>query len=381
MPNLSIMIKPASSACNMKCEYCFYCDEIKYRDVKNFGMIDEKTTEQLIIKAMELSNGDSIAFAFQGGEPTLRGLDYFRFFVDTVKKYNKKYCQIFYSLQTNGLLIDEEWCRFLRQNEFLVGLSLDGTRDDNIYRLDKEGKETFDRIINATRLFNKYGVAFNILTVVTKKVAANIDGIYDFYKSMGFKYLQFIPCIRNFDSENYNKSIPNSQSNAKKDKVELALDKDIYMDQKEYSEFLSRLFSRYIKDYTDGDYTSIRMFDNFVALYKGEKAEQCGMEGHCTYQFVVEGNGNVYPCDFYCLDKYLLGNIKSMSLKEMADSDRAKSFILESLEREPRCERCAYFKICRGGGCKRNKQAYDYCEAYKDFFDKNLHLFRVFYLL
>jgi uncharacterized protein len=343
-------------------------------------MIDDKTTEQLILKALALANGDSISFAFQGGEPTLRSLSYFRYFVDTVRKHNKKYCQIYYSLQTNGLLINDEWCKFLRQNEFLVGLSLDGTRDDNIYRLDKSGSETFDRVINASKLFNKYGVAFNILTVVTKKVASNIDNIYDFYKSQNFKYLQFIPCIRNFDGENDNKGIPNSQENASKNNIS-ASDDDIYMDNKEYAEFLSRLFSRYVKDYAEGDYTSIRMFDNFIALYKGEKAEQCGMEGHCTYQFVVEGNGNVYPCDFYCLDKYLLGNINSLSLKEMADSEKAKDFILESLERIPRCANCAYFKVCRGGGCKRNKQAYDYCEAYKDFFDKNLHLFRVFFVV
>lgn len=424
MPDLSIMIKPASSNCNMKCEYCFYCDEAQNRLTGNYGMLSESTAYKLIISALDHANGDSIAFAFQGGEPTLRGLEFFKHFVYMVNKNNHRGSVIYYSLQTNGLLIDDKWCDFFRENKFLIGLSLDGRREDNAFRIDRQGAETFDRIISAANLMSMRGVAFNILTVVTKNVSKKIEEIYDFYKSQGFKYLQFIPCIRDFDAGNSsNKSrvgvVANNETSAgnlgNKHSVEFiegnkttrdsssnnagngshkcdnkdtriaykatCEKEDMYMNSEDFYNFLSKLFSKYVKDYSEGKYTSIRMFDNYVALYKGQRAEQCGMEGHCTYQFVVEGNGNVYPCDFYCLDEYLLGNINDMTLKQMAASDKAKNFILESLERDIECANCLYFKVCRGGGCKRNKVSYNYCGAYKKFFDNYLHMFRVFYLV
>ena len=122
MPPLSIMIKPASALCNMRCEYCFYHDVTDHRDVKSFGFMSEETAESLIRKALDFANGESIAFAFQGGEPTLRGLEYFKFFCKKVKELNIKNSPIFYGLQTNGTQIDEAWCNFFRENKFLIGL-------------------------------------------------------------------------------------------------------------------------------------------------------------------------------------------------------------------------------------------------------------------
>ena len=127
-----------------------------------------------------------------------------------------------------------------------------------------------------------------------------------------------------------------------------------------------------------GEYTSIRQFDNWVQMYVGRAPEQCGVCGHCTHQFVVEGNGNVYPCDFYCLDEWLLGNINSDGLEAMANSKKAADFIRESLAVDKKCKACRYYPLCRGGGCKRSRADRDYCEAYKKFFASCLPLFRVF---
>lgn len=359
MPPLSIMIKPASALCNMRCEYCFYHDVTDHRDVKSFGMISEETAENLIRKALDFANGESVAFAFQGGEPTLRGIDFFRYFCNKVKELNIKSSQIFYGLQTNGTLIDENWCSFFRENNFLIGLSLDGDYTNNSFRIDEKGDNAFYKIIKAADIMTKNKVDFNILTVLTGRCAENIDDILKHFKKRGFKYLQFIPCLRPFGDSSEN---------------------ELYMTTEQYTHFLIHSFNAYVKDYIKGEYTSIRYFDNLVHLYLGNKTEQCGICGHCMHQFVAEGNGNIYPCDFYCTDEWLLGNINDAheSFDTLAHSEKATKFLKESLEHKEKCKKCKYFPICRGGGCKRSREDRDYCESYKAFFDACLPLFRVF---
>lgn len=359
MPPLSIMIKPASSLCNMRCEYCFYHDVADHRDVKSFGLMSEETAERLIRKALAFANGESIAFAFQGGEPTIRGLDFFKFFCQKVKELNLKNSQIYYGLQTNGTLINDEWASFFKENKFLIGLSLDGDFNNNAFRIDEKHQNAFYKTLKAADIFTKHKVDFNILTVLTGKCAENIDSILHFFKKRGFRYLQFIPCLRPFG-----------------DKTE----SELYMTPKQYSHFLIHGFNAYVKDYIRDDYTSIRYFDNLVHLYLGNPTEQCGMCGHCMHQFVAEGNGNIYPCDFYCTDEWLLGNINTPteSFDTLAHSEKAIKFLKESLAVKEECKKCKYYPICRGGGCKRSREDRDYCESYKAFFDACLPLFRAF---
>ncbi len=359
MPPLSIMIKPASSLCNMRCEYCFYHDVTDHRDIKSFGLMSEETAENLIRKALDFANGESIAFAFQGGEPTIRGLDFFEFFCQKVKELNFKNSQIYYGLQTNGTLINEDWAEFFKDNNFLIGLSLDGDFENNGFRIDNKGQNAFYKTLKAADVFTKYGVDFNILTVLTGKCAENIDSILRFFKKRNFKYLQFIPCLRPFG-----------------DKTESQL----YMTVEQYKHFLIHGFNAYVKDYVRDDYTSIRYFDNLVHLYLGNPTEQCGMCGHCMHQFVAEGNGNIYPCDFYCTDEWLLGNINTPTenFDTLAHSDKAINFLKESLAVNEECKKCKYYPVCRGGGCKRSREDRDYCQSYKAFFDACLPLFRAF---
>ena len=310
MPELSIMIKPASSLCNLRCKYCFYHDVSQIREEHNLGIMSAETSDRLIKSALSFAEGDSVAFAFQGGEPLLAGIDYFKDFSERVKKYNLRGSRIFFSIQTNGLLIDEQWARFFHDEHFLVGLSLDGDMAANRFRVDANGTNRFYKILNAAQMLTMHEVDFNILTVLTGYAAENIDRIYSFFKRKGFKYLQFIPCLRPFGDKS---------------------ESELYMTNEQYAYFLIHLFNAYVKDYVRGEYMSIRQFDNWVQMYVGRQPEQCGVCGHCMHQFVVEGNGNVYPCDFYCLDEWLLGNINSDELEAMANSKKAADFIRESL--------------------------------------------------
>lgn len=357
MPPLSIMVKPASSNCNLRCEYCFYSDVASKREFPNFGIMSEDTAQNLISSALEFADGESISFAFQGGEPLIAGLSYFKAFTAFAKENNRKNSRIFYSLQTNGTLIDGECAEFFRENEFLIGLSLDGDFENNSFRKDANGQNSYYKIIKAADLLEKYGVEFNILTVLTGRCADNCEKIYRHFRSKGYKYLQFIPCLRPFESEE---------------------ESELYMTAEQYANFLIRTFNLYVKDFVRGNYVSIRQFDNLVRMYLGENPEQCGMCGHCTHQFVAEGNGNIYPCDFYCTDKYLLGNICDTSLEKMANSEKSKDFIRESLQIPDKCKQCRFFALCRAGGCKRQRADRDYCESYQKFFSSCLPLFRVF---
>ncbi|MDE6551315.1 MAG: radical SAM protein [Clostridia bacterium] len=357
MPAVSIMIKPASMRCNMRCKYCFYHSLSSSRSVADMGLMTRDTAARVISSALELADGDSVYFAFQGGEPLIAGKDFFRYFIDKTKELNSKGSVIYYALQTNGTLVDEEWADIFKSAGFLIGLSLDGDRDGNIYRMDASYAPVFNEVTATADLLTAKGVDFNILTVVTARCAANIERTYRYFKSCGYKYLQFIPCLRPFGDDS---------------------DSDMYMTVEQYAQYLIRLFNLYVKDYVDGNYVSIRHFDNAVRLFLGGRPEQCGVGGHCSRQFVIEGNGNVYPCDFYCLDEWLLGNINDTGLKELARCDKAIKFLTRSLKLPDKCASCPYYRVCRGRGCMRSREDRDYCEAYKSFYSKCLPLFRAF---
>lgn len=345
---LSIMVKPASSACNLRCEYCFYTAVAKKREVFDKGMLSLETSEKMISSAFECSK-DFVGFVFQGGEPLIRGIDFYREFVSLVKKYNTSTAEVSFALQTNGTLLNDEWCEFFRENNFLVGVSLDGNEEQNKYRVYPNGSASFSDIMGGIELLKKHNVQFNVLSVLTKNLANTFRDSYKFFKSMGLSYLQYIPCLRDFDS-----------------------DDDVYvMNNEDYLNYLNSAFRMYYNARLRGTPFSIRQFDNYVLLAHGSCPEQCGMKGGCSEQFVVEGDGSVYPCDFYCNDEQCLGNINDTSFAEMRKSKKALDFISSSFEKKDECSECKYYYLCRGGGCKRNNASFNYCETYKKFFSQN----------
>lgn len=354
MPPITILIKPASSLCNMRCRYCFYHDVAKNRAVKSYGMMSIDTLEILVKKALAYAD-EACTFAFQGGEPTLVGLEFFEKLIEFEDKYNFKKVPIYHSVQTNGYLMDGRFASFFARHNFLVGLSLDGTRDiHNSLRVDADGKGTFDRVIQASKLLDDYHVEYNILYVVSNFVARHSSKVYQFFKNNGFKFLQFIQCLDSFDGQTH----PYSLTPAR------------------YSAFLKNTFDYYYRDFMGGSYVSIRMFDNYVNMIAGRRAECCGMNGVCSCNLVVEGDGSVYPCDFYVVDRYRLGNIKQNSIEEMYHSSAAKTFIEESMYVDPKCGSCKWKPICRGG-CRRLREPLQdgrlalnkFCESYYEFFE------------
>lgn len=356
MPHLSVMLKPASSACNMRCRYCFYHSLAKSREAYGYGIMGKETAEEIIKKTLDFADGDSVYYSFQGGEPLLAGLEFYEFFTATVKKHNKKQAKIFYNIQTNGTLVNKDWNELFLRHEFLVGLSLDGERAANVNRLDSNGGETFERVLETADNFLNYGVEFNILTVATAFTAKNAENIYCFLRDRGYKYLQFIPVLRPINGD-YG---------------------DFYLDCDSMFLLLDTLFKLYVKDYLRGNYVSVRLFDNWVRLFRGERSEQCGVAGHCARQLVFEGDGSAYPCDFYCLDEYRLGNIRFNTVEELFNSTVGFKFLKDSLKLPLNCRKCRFVGLCRGGGCKRSRNDYDYCLAYKKFFENNLSLFGIF---
>ncbi len=344
--------------CNMRCKYCFYADVSDFREIRSFGLMSPETARNIIEKALAFADrGEPVSFAFQGGEPLIAGIEYFKNFIDFVKEKNTRGNPVYYGIQTNGTLVTDEWAEFFKANKFLVGLSLDGDEAGNRFRVSGEKSSAFYKVLQTAETFKRYGVDFNILTVLTGYCAENGERIYRFFKNKGFRYIQFIPCLRPFGEKS---------------------ESELYMTEKQYGDFLVRLFKLYADDYAKGNYVSIRQFDNWVQMYLGRRPEQCGMMGCCSFQFVAEGNGNIYPCDFYCTDEWLLGNINEMSFSDFVNGEKMRSFIEESMDVPEKCKKCRFYPLCRGGGCKRSRLDRDYCKSYKRFFSACLPLFRVF---
>lgn len=359
MPAINVLIKPASGACNMQCDYCFYQDEMNKRSNQTFGFMSDKTLKNVIRKTMLRAEG-MISYGFQGGEPTLCGIDFFEKVVAFEEQYNKNGIRVNNALQTNGYMLNDDWCRFFKRNNFLIGISVDGIREiHDLYRHNKSGQPTFDHVLRSIELLDKYEVEYNILTVVNTKVAENITRIYQFYKQQNWNYQQYIACLDPLEEGHGNS--------------------EYSLKPKQYGQFLTELFGLWYRDWKRGRQPYIRQFENYVGILLGYQTESCEQRGVCGMQNVVEADGSVYPCDFYVLDEYCLGNFNENGLDEINEKRKQLGFIERSMQIADTCRSCQYYKICRGG-CQRNRdwdsaqgtyQNY-FCAGYRNFFDNCL---------
>ncbi len=354
MPPVSILIKPASGLCNMRCDYCFYRDEQNNRETESFGIMTEETLKNVIRRSLIPAEG-AYSIVFQGGEPTLAGLPFFEKAVAFVRQYNRNNIPVTLALQTNGYAIDEKWCAFFRDNGFLLGLSLDGTQEiHDRYRHAAGGGGSYERVLQTAGLFERFGVEYNILTVVHREIAENIGEIYRDYRRRGFHYLQFIPCLDPIGGERG--GLPWS------------------LTPEAYGDFLVRLFDLWYADYRKNRQPYIRQFENYIGILLGVPPEACDQRGYCGSQMAAEADGSVYPCDFYVLDPYCLGNLNRDRLPVIDENRRRIRFVERSLMVPETCRACAYYGICRGG-CYRNRMETGdaaglnfYCPAYRRFF-------------
>lgn len=351
--NIVILIKPASGRCNMHCSYCFYADETKSRSFKDCGMMSQSTAHLIVDKALDYA--DSILFSFQGGEPTLQGPAFFRDFSEYAKMKSAE--RVSFAIQTNGYDISREWLSIFTEYDYLVGLSLDGNKViHDKYRTNAIGKGSFRKVFSTAQLFRSNGIKFNILTTVNKEVAENIEEIYAFFKRNDFIYQQYIPCIDPMQTERG--TLPYS------------------LTSRLYGEFLIRLFELYYSDWINGQYISIRYFDNLVRMLCGEQPTECSLLGCCPMNFIIEGDGSVYPCDFYVIDGYQVGDIHNNSFYEMANNLTHLNFIEKSKNFNSECSACRFYPLCRGG-CRRDREDFRtgelnksyLCLSYKMFFD------------
>lgn len=355
MSQINMLIKPASSNCNLRCGYCFYHDEAENRSTKSYGFMNEETMEAIVKKALAYATG-SCAFGFQGGEPTLAGLGFFKTVVALQKKYNIKNLPITNAIQTNGTLIDDEWASFLAENKFLVGVSLDGYESlHNLYRQDIQGNGTFTRVTQGIEALKRHNVEFNILTVVTAQTAKHIKDVYAFFARQGLVYQQYIACLNPVGCD--------------WGKQRYSLTPELY------TRFLKNLFDVWYKDRAEGKFVYNRYFENLAAILLGYQPESCDMNGICSIQYAIEGDGSVYPCDFYMLDEYCIGNINTSSMEEIDRNRDRIGFIQQSAVLPEPCRGCRWLRLCRGG-CRRNRitdckdhSGLNYfCQSYQEFF-------------
>ena len=347
-----LLIKPASGACNLRCNYCFYADEMRSRTIPARPFMSAELFRTIIEKAvahLQATRDNTLSIGFQGGEPTLAGLPFFRSAVEAVRALAPRSVRVSFFLQTNGIAVDDEFAAFFAQNRFLIGLSLDGPSEiHNLHRLDPEGSGTQKTVLRAAAILKKHNCEFNILTVVTKECARHPQQIYRFFQKQGFTYQQYIPCIAPLDGT----------------EMPYALTAE------EYGSFLCRIFDLWYNDVAAGKQVYHREFENYVGILLGRPPEECGMVGCCSLQYLIESDGLVYPCDFYALDDHLLGDLKTDDFKGIDEKRKEMRFIERSYILPDECRKCEYVSLCRGG-CYRNRDESGknrFCAAYRTFF-------------
>lgn len=334
MKNLSIMIKPASSLCNLRCKYCFYADIADIREVKSYGIMPIPSMHTMLQRIHDqLSDGDRLTFAFQGGEPTLAGLPWFEEFVNTVKGWEKR-IQVSYTLQTNATLLDDGWCRFLAENHFLVGVSWDvlpQCHDET--RVDPAGQGTNQLVRQAIKRLSEYRIPYNVLCTLTRQAARHPQKIWKQLEADGIAYVQFTPCLDALEQPNKN---------------------PFALTPQRFASFYSQLFPLWLADFRAGRYRSVRLYDDLVNLAAYGVPTSCGIDGRCQPQLVVEADGSVFPCDFYCLEQYRLGSILEDALETLFERSLASPTKVPAAL-PAQCGSCPYRAFCNGG-CKRMRR-------------------------
>jgi uncharacterized protein len=327
----SLLIKPASADCTLHCSYCFYHDRPgdPYAGSPARRMSGE-VLDNLVGQAMGLDHARAM-FGWQGGEPTLCGLEFFERVVALQKQHGHPGQIVSNGLQTNALLLDDGWARFLRQYSFLVGVSLDGPASyHDHYRRDAGGAGSHARVTESIARLQRQGVAYNILSVVNRETGSHGAEIYDYLVGQGFQYLQFIPCVE-ID--------PATRQVA-----------EFSVRAEQYGDFLCEVFDRW---YNGGHPdVSVRDFDSILGCYLGQEASVCCYQQRCGGYLVVEQNGDLYPCDFAVRASLRLGNLSELTLEQAFESDSLRRFAAQKANPRRECQSCAWQALCQQG-CPR----------------------------
>jgi len=366
------MAKPIGPICNLDCTYCYYLEKEKlFPRGENFRMSPE-VLESYIRQYIGAQETPEITFAWQGGEPTLLGVDYFRKVVELEKKYAGGR-PVHNALQTNGTRLDREWCQFFRANGFLIGLSIDGPRElHDTYRVDKGRKPTFDRVMAGLTLLKKHGVEFNTLTVVNASNVKHPLKVYDFLRETGSGYIQFIPLVERLAADGavgLDFAEPPEPGQAASPVTRWSVPAEGYGD------FLVTIFDRWVR--CDVGRVFVQIFDVSLGIWSGAGASLCVFLEDCGRALAIEHNGDVFSCDHFVYPKYRLGNVMNDSLGEMVNSGRQSEFgSAKSATLPEYCRRCDVRFACNGE-CPKHRfaktpdgeEGLNYlCPSYKKFF-------------
>jgi len=335
-----VMAKPTGARCNCACDYCFFLKKERLYPGSDFRMSDE-VMEGYIRQMMEAYGGLSeVEIAWQGGEPTLMGIDFFRRAVEAEKKYARPGQRVSNSFQTNGILIDADWCRFLRENGFLVGVSLDGPRElHDMFRRDKAGRSVFDRALRAARLMKEHGVEFNVLCTVNAANSRRPLDVYRFFRDdLGARYVQLIPIVERENETGFQEGGRLTGRTVEPD---------------EYGRFLIDIFDEWVR--RDVGSMFVTFFDSVLAAYVYGESTLCVLRRECGDALALEHNGDLYACDHFVEPRHLLGNIMETPLAVLAGSEKQRVFGRAKAETLPRvCRDCRFLFACHGE-CPKNR--------------------------
>jgi len=360
-PAFHVMLKPGGPTCNLSCAYCYYLSKRRLYPGSDFRMTDE-LLEDFTRQYIEAQRVPEVTFGWQGGEPTLMGLDFFHRAVELQQQHGRPGLRVLNALQTNGTLLDDEWCRFFRENNFLIGLSLDGPRElHDAYRADRGGHPTFDRVMRGAALLKKHGVEFNILTTVHAANAPYPLEVYRFLRDeVGAEFIQFIPIVERDNQTGFQEGTRVTERS---------------VTGQQYGDFLIAIFDEWVR--RDVGRVFVQIFDIALAAWVGQRPGLCVFDETCGTALVLEHNGDLYACDHFVEPRYRLGNIQETPLVELVRSDKQREFGLAKRDALPRyCRECKVRFVCNGG-CPKNRirQTPDgepglnyLCSGYKSFF-------------
>lgn len=332
----NMMLKPIGSVCNLKCTYCYYLDKADMYDKQSIMPLD--LLEKIIREYFEVNDSEQVVFDWHGGEPLLLGLDYFKKIVEIQRKY-KKDKRVFNTIQTNGVLLDDDYVSFFKHNNFLVGVSIDGPQSiHDKYRKDKGENPTFVRVMRGIERLHRHAVDFNTLTTVSKAGEGKGLEVYRFMKDIGSRYMQFMPVLEYVSSIDGRIVSPDGEN--------LSLT-HWSVEPLEYGKFMCDIFDNWVRNDVGGYF--VNLFDSTLANYCGVSPGTCVYSETCGANAVVEHNGDVYPCDHFVYPKHKIGNAEKSSLEEMMSSDKIVKFGIDKRNSLPStCLRCKFYFACHG---------------------------------
>ena len=354
------MVKPIGAVCNISCTYCYYLHKKELLGSDNHFRMSDEILEEHIRQYIEGQDGD-VVFSWQGGEPTLLGLDFFRNVVALEQQYKKPHQKIGNDLQTNGTLLTDEWGEFLNEHNFLVGLSIDGPEElHDTYRLSNDGKPTFAKVFNAAQMLHRYGVPFNSLSVINRENAKRPLDVYRFLKNeVRPRQMQFIPCV---EPKDFRETAPQTWAAATLPLYDSpsahpghpdSFVTDWSVDPDDWGYFLCKVWDDWYR--RDLGKVFVNLFETAVAQWMGKESQLCIYHEFCGKGVALEHDGSLYSCDHYVYPEYRLGNITQVSSSRMAFSDEQKKFGFDKFHSLPQhCRKCEYLFACNGE-CPKNR--------------------------